>query len=172
VLKYPVALLLLSILCASTACSRSEAPENVTDGEWARASANGDDASLSHVRAAARALAQPQATVDYVAAEMEGVIMARTKSQALMHYDGYRATLTTPGERVTRITFELIEAKPAIEQLSSVFGEPREVRKGMLYEHESVATGSTIVILAEPVSMPANDASLVRRIVIEGARTR
>jgi len=172
VLKPPLALLLVSSLCASTACSRSEAPEHVADGEWARANAKGDDASLSHVRAAARALAQPQATVDYVAAEMEGVIMARTKSQALMHYDGYRATLTTPGERVTRITFELIEAKPAIEQLSSVFGEPREVRKGMLYEHESVATGSTIVILAEPVSMPANDASLVRRIVIEGARTR
>ena len=98
--------------------------------------------------------------------------MARTKSQALMHYDGYRVTLTTPGERVTRITFELIEAKPAIEQMTSMFGEPREVRKGMLYQHESVATGSTIVILAEPVSMPANDASLVRRIVIEGARTR
>ena len=124
------------------------------------------------MRAAARALAQPQATVDYVAAEMEGVIMARTKSQALMHYDGYRVTLTTPGERVTRITFELIEAKPAIEQMTSMFGEPREVRKGMLYQHESVATGSTIVILAEPVSMPANDASLVRRIIIEGARTR
>jgi hypothetical protein len=117
-------------------------------------------------------LAQPQATVDYVAAEMEGVIMARTKSQALMHYDGYRVTLTTPGERVTRITFQLVEAKPTIEQLTGLFGEPREVRKGMLYEHVSVATGSTIVILAEPVSMPADEGSLVRRIIIEGARTR
>jgi hypothetical protein len=117
-------------------------------------------------------LAQPQATVDYVAAEMEGVIMARTKSQALMHYDGYRVTLTTPGERVTRITFQLVEAKPTIEQLTGLFGEPREVRKGMLYEHHSVATGSTIVILAEPVSMPADEGSLVRRIIIEGARTR
>ena len=42
----------------------------------------------------------------------------------------------------------------------------------MLYEYESVVTGSTIVILAEPVSMPADEGSLVRRIVIEGARTR
>jgi len=110
--------------------------------------------------------------VDYVAAEMEGVIKARTKSQALMHYDGYRVTLTTPGDRVTTITFNLIEAKPTLKQLTDVFGEPQEVRKGMLYEHESVTTGSTIVILAEPVSMPADEGSLVRRIVIEGARTR
>jgi hypothetical protein len=98
--------------------------------------------------------------------------MARTKSQAVMHYDGYRVTLTTPGDRVTQIKFDLIEAKPTIEQLTDLFGEPREVRKGMLYEHESVVTDSTIVILAEPVSMPASDRSLVRRIIIEGARTR
>jgi hypothetical protein len=59
-----------------------------------------------------------------------------------------------------------------LKQLTEVFGEPQEVRKGMLYEYESVVTGSTIVILAEPVSMPADEGSLVRRIVIEGARTR
>jgi hypothetical protein len=117
-------------------------------------------------------LAQPQASVDYVADEMEGVIKARTKSQALMHYDGYRVTLTTPGDRVTQITFQLVEAKPTIKQLTDVFGEPEESPKGMLYEYESVATGSMIVILAEPVSMPADEDSLVRRIVIEGARTR
>jgi hypothetical protein len=87
-----------------------------------------------------------------------------------MHYDGYRAILTTPGQRVTRITFDLIEAKPTIEQLTDVFGTPREVRKGMLYEHVSAAAGSTILILAEPVSMPADERSLVRRIIVEGAR--
>jgi hypothetical protein len=110
--------------------------------------------------------------VDYVAAEMEGVIMARTKSQALMHYDGYRVTLTTPGDRVTQIKFDLIEAKPTISQLTELFGTPREVRKGMLYEYESVVTGSRIAILAIPVSMPADEGSLVRQIIIEGARTR
>jgi len=160
------------MLFASAACSRSEAPEHAAEGDSAQASAQGDDAALDHVRTGARALTQPEPSVEYVAAEMEGVIMARTKSQALMHYDGYRVTLTTPANRVTRITFELIEAKPTIEQLTDVFGEPREVRKGMLYEHDSPASGSTIHILAEPVSMPANEGSLVRRIIIEGARKR
>jgi len=134
--------------------------------------ARGNDDALDHVRAGARALAQPGASVDYVAAEMEGVIMARTKSQALMHYDGYRVTLTIPGDRVTQITFDLIEAKPTIRQMSDAFGESREVRKGLVYQQESAVTGATILILAEPVSMPAGEGSLVRRIVIEGARTR
>jgi hypothetical protein len=170
VLKHPrLTLLLISSLCASAACSRSEAPEHVVDGEPASA---GDDASISKVVAGARALAQPEASIDYVAAEMEGVIKARTKSQALMHYDGYRVTLTTPGDRVTTITFQLIEAKPTVKQLTDELGEPEEARKGLLYTYESATTGSTIVILAEPVSMPADEGSLIRRIVIEGARTR
>jgi hypothetical protein len=173
VLKHPrLASMFICGLLAVTACSRSESPEQVAEGESASPGAQGDDASISNVRAGAHALAQPQASVDYVAAEMEGVIKARTKSQALMHYDGYRVTLTTPGDRVTQITFQLIEAKPSIKQLTDIFGEPQQTRKGMLYEYESVTTGSTILILAEPVSMPADEGSLVRRIVIEGARTR
>ena len=169
-LKYPIAVLLASSVCALLACSRGEAPEQ---GAWNEsAGARGDDAAMDHVRAGVRALSQPDASVEYVAAEMEGVIMARTKSQALMHYDGYRVQLTTPGNQVTRITFQLIEAKPTIEQLTAVFGEPREVGKGVLYEHASAVTGANIVILAEPVSMPADERSLVRRIVIEGARAR
>ena len=171
-LKHPIALLLVSSLCAPAACSRGDAPERAAEGDSTRAGAQGDDAAVDHVRAGARALTQPEPSVEYVAAEMEGVIMARTKNQALMHYDGYRATLTTPGNQVTRITFDLIEAKPTIEQLSSVFGEPREVRKGMLYEHVSAVTGSTVAILAEPVSMPADEGSLVRRIIIERTRRR
>lgn len=166
-----LACLLLSGLCASAACSRSEAPEGEDEGS-AFATTKGDDAAISKVRAAAHALAQPQATVDFVASEMEGVIMARTKSQALMHYDGYRVTLTTPTDRVTRITFDLVEAKPTIAQLTEAFGTPQQARKGMLYEHQSAATGSTLLILAEPVSMPAGEGTLVRRIVVEGARTR
>jgi hypothetical protein len=162
--------LLLSGLCASAACSRSEAPED--EQASAFTATQGDDAAIGKVLAAARALAQPQATVDFVASEMEGVIMARTKSQALMHYDGYRVTLTTPADRVTRITFELVEAKPTMAQLTEAFGTPQQARKGMLYEHHSAATGSTLLILAEPVSMPAGEGTLVRRIVVEGARAR
>jgi len=172
VLKHPLVSLLVCALCVWTACSRSEAPEHGADGESAGANARGDDAALRHVRAGTRAMTQPGAAVDYIAAEMEGVIMARTKSQAVMHYDGYRITLTTPGGRVTQIKFDLIEAKPTISQLTELFGTPREVRKGMLYEHESVVTGSRIAILAIPVSMPADEGSLVRQIIIEGARTR
>ena len=164
-------LLLLSSLCVSAACSRSEAPENSADGDSATAGARGDDVSIDHIRAGVHAMAHPEPTVDYVAAQMEGVIMARTKSQALMHYDGYRVTLTTPTNRVTQITFQFIEAKPSVKQLTKAFGKPQAARKGMLYEYEYQPTGATILILAEPVSMPADEGSLVRRIVIEGAPT-
>jgi hypothetical protein len=56
--------------------------------------------------------------------------------------------------------------------LTKVFGSPRENPKGLLYQYEFTPTDSTIEILAEPVSMPADEDSLVGRIVIEGARTR
>ena len=114
-LKHPLVLLLACALCVLTACSRDEAREQGADDESAGANAEGDDSALRHVRAGTRALTQPGGAVDYIAAEMEGVIMARTKSQALMHYDGYRVTLTTPGDRVTQIKFDLIEAKPTIK---------------------------------------------------------
>jgi hypothetical protein len=169
-LKYPITLLLVCSVCTLAACSRSDAPERAAESKSASAGVEGDDTAIPNVLAGAHALARGQSSVDYVAAELEGVIMARTKSQALMHYDGYRVTMTAPTDRVTQITFQLIEAKPTIEQLTSVFGKPREVPKGMLYEHRSDATGSTIVVLAEPVTMPADEGSLVRRIVIEGAR--
>ncbi len=154
------------------ACSRGEAPEHGPDGEPTGAGARGDDGALRHVHAGTRAMTQPGAAVDYIAAEIEGVIMARTKSQAVMHYDGYRVTLTTRAGGVTQIKFDLVEAKPSIKQLTEMFGKPREVRKGMLYEHESVVTGARIVILAVPVSMPADEGSLARQIIIEGARAR
>lgn len=173
-LKHPrlVSFCLVSCLCASVACSRSKAPDQVVEDETASTGARGNAASIDRVKAAAHALAQPQATVDYVAAQMEGAVIARTKSQALIHYDGYRATLTTPADRVTRITFVLTEAKPSMKQLTKVFGSPRENPKGLLYQYEFTPTDSTIEILAEPVSMPADEDSLVGRIVIEGARTR
>jgi len=167
----PLLVLLIGSLLASAACSRGGTDAPAEDEDSARL-ARGNDASIDKVRAAARALAEPGPTVDYVAAEMEGVVKARTKSQALLYYDGYRATLITPGEQVTQITFDLIDAKPTVEQLTAVFGTPEDTRKGMLYRFEAHATGATILILAEPVSMPADEGSLVHRIVIEGARTR
>ena len=150
-------------------CSRDGSAE---PGDSITAVARGNDAAMNAVQSAARALAEPEPSVDYVAAEMEGVIKARTNSQALMHYDGYRVTLTTPGSRVTRIVFELTEARPRMDQLSEVFGTPEEVGRGMLYSYYAAATGSTIRILAEPVSKPATETSLVRRILIEGAHRR
>ena len=160
--------LALSLL-AFAGCSRDGGGNE--DGQSGQA-ARGNDAAISAVQAAARALAEPEPSVDYVAAQMAGVIKARTNSQALMHYDGYRVTLTTPGDRVTRIVFELSDARPSMEQLTKVFGKPEEVGRGMLYSYYAAATGATIRILAEPVSKPAIDTSLVRRILIEGARGR
>ena len=157
-------------LIVAGGCSRSEGKQ-AGEATWT-GSAKGNDAAVRIVRAGARALAQPDASVDYVAAEMEGVIGARTRSQALMRYDGYRVMLTTADDWVTRITFELTEAKPSMAQLTDAFGKPEEIGRGMLYEHRSEATGSTIRILAEPVSKPATEASLVRKIIVEGAKHR
>ncbi|MGB8330359.1 MAG: hypothetical protein WCE62_09550 [Polyangiales bacterium] len=165
-------LLLACGLFAAAACSRSDAPEQTLEDEPSAASApKADDALILRVRAAAHALSQPEPSVDYVAAEMEGVIMARTRNQALIHYDGYRATLTTPTDRVTRIVFLFTEAKPRIGQLTGEFGAPKPTGRGMLYELRSATTGAVLEILAEPVALPFNDDSLVRRIIIEGART-
>jgi hypothetical protein len=163
---------LFAVLACAAACSRSGAGGPGDDGDSAGPIVVGNDAAIERVREAARALAEPGPTVDFVAAKMEGAIKARTKSQALILYDGYRATLTTPADQVTRITFDLTEAKPTIRQLSAVFGKPEQVPKGMLYRYEAHITGATILILAEPVSLPAEEGSLVHRILIEGARTR
>ena len=172
-MKHPrLAWFLILCLAVPAACSRSEDPGQVAIDDPAAWGSEGDDSAIDTIRAGARALAEPQPTIDYVAAQMEGVIKARTKSQALMHYDGYRVTLTTPGDRVTQINVQLVEAKPTVDQLTETFGEPREARKGMLYEYKAAATGATILILAEPVSMPATGQSLVRRVVLEGAPTR
>jgi hypothetical protein len=147
-------------------CTRGETASN-EDGS-AVTSAKGDDTAVPTIRAAARALAEPDASVDYVAAQLEGVVKARTTSQALMHYDGFRVTMTTPGERVSRITFDLVERRPTVEQLSAVFGEPEEVRRGVLFEYYSEATNATIVILAETTSTPATETTPVKRAIVEG----
>ena len=156
-------------LISFAGCSR----DGAATGEGpAGQAAQGNTAAVSAVQAAARALAEPDPSVNYVAAEMAGVIKVRTNSQALLYYDGYRVTLTTPGDRVTRVVFELTQTRPSIAQLTRELGTPKEVGRGMLYEHHAEATGATIRILAEPVSKPATETSLVRRIVVEGASTR
>ena len=89
-----------------------------------------------------------------------------------MHYEGYRVTMTMARSRVTRVTFDLAEAKPSMRQLTDLFGKPKEVGRGYLYEYRTEATGAKIRILAEPVSKPATESSLARRILVEGANTR
>lgn len=172
-LKYPhLASSLLVIVCAMVACTRADSLEEIAEQQSERSGTGGSDAALDRVRAAVRAMANPDRNLDYVAAEMEGVIKARTKSQALIHYEGYRVTFITPGDQVTQVTFELIEAKPSILQMTKAFGPPSEVAKGMLYEQSSRSTGARIHILAEPGSMPAEENSLVRRIIVRRARGR
>ena len=172
-LKYPrLASSLFVIVCAMAACTRGDSLEDIAEQQAERSGPSGNDAALDRVRAAVRAMANPDRNIDYVAAEMEGVIKARTKSQALIYYEGYRVTFVTPGDQVTQVNFDLIEAKPSMRQMTAAFGPPSEVAKGMLYEQSSRSTGARIHILAEPVSMPAEENSLVRRIVVRRARGR
>ncbi len=166
-------LFLITALAAS-GCSRKE-PEGTRSGEESEEAAEENEAgkaAVRMIRAGARALAQPGASVDYVAAEMKGVIDTRTKSQALMEYDGYVVIMTTPADQVTRITFNLSTAKPTIGQLTDAFGEPEEHPKGLLYLQTTEATSSTVKILAEPDALPAKDGGLVHRVTLEGKRGR
>jgi hypothetical protein len=175
-MKYPrlaSSLLVCVYVCAAAACTRSDSLEDlVGDDDFERAGPAGDDAALGRVRAAVRAMANPDRNLDYVAAEMEGVIKARTKSQALIYYDGYRVTFMTPADQVTQVTFDLIEAKPSMRQMTEAFGEPSPVAKGMLYEQSSASTGARVQLLAEPVAMPVEEDGLVRRIIVRRARGR
>lgn len=165
--------LILFVTCVSTACTRDDSSMVLIEsGESGQTQSEGSSAALDTINNAVRALSKPGAKVDYVAAEMKGVIKVRKKTQALMHYDGYRATLVTPGYQVSRIMFDFVEAKPTVRQLNEMFGTPESVRRGMLYEHTSNTSSVKLAILAEAAAMPANENSLVRRIVIEPVRTR
>mgnify|MGYP001817481271 CR=1 FL=1 len=163
---------LLVIACAIAACTRGDSLQDMAEQEFERSAPSGNDAALGRVRAAARSMANPDRNIDYVAAEMEGVIKARTKSQALIHYDGYRVTFITPRDQVTQVTFDLVEARPSLRQMTDAFGRPSEVAKGMLYEQSFSSTGARIHILAEPATMPAEESGLVRRIIVRRARGR
>jgi len=171
VFKHPrLIVLVLSIVCTSEACTRGDSLEDLGDQRSSGTSEDGNDAALAKVSAAVRAISQPEPTVDQVAAAMEGAIKVRTKSQALIYYDGYRVIFVTPRDRVTQVTFQLVEAKPSMRQLSDVFGTPIVTDTGVIFEHSSSSTGARLHILAEPVSMPPDDRTLVQRIVVRGAR--
>ena len=172
-LKYPrLASSLLVIVCVTAACTGGDSLQDIAEQQSERSGPGASDAALDRVRAAVRAMANPNRDFNYVAAEMEGVIKARTKSQALIYYDGYRVTFVTPGDQVTQVNFDLVEAKPSLRQMTDAFGPPSEVAKGMLYEESSRSTGARVHILAEPVSMPAEENGLVRRIIVRRARGR
>lgn len=165
------AVVVLIALCA-VACSK-KAPEQDQQSVSAGTPTKGSEALLKSVQRAVRVLGKQRPTIDLVAAELEGVIMAKTTAQSLMHYKGYRIILTTPGEVVTRIVFQLDDdVRPNVLQLTDLFGKPKEMQKGLLYTRENMTTGQKINILATPVTMPAEDVTLVKRLLIEGARTR
>jgi hypothetical protein len=158
------------IAWCSIACSKND---SVEDSDQAiSGQAEGSKAALPAIQKAARVWSREQPTVDVVAAELEGVVMARTTAQAIMHYPGYRIILTTPGETVTRINFQFDDAKPSIRQLTELFGEPAPHGRGMLFKHEIKSTGQRINLLAETVSSPADESTLVKGMIIEGARIR
>ena len=172
--NYPRLVSLIVLIASSSgACTQRDSTEQLVEsGESSGSSSDGSNAALDTVSAAIRAFAQPGAKVDYVAAQMKGVIKVRKKSLALIHYEGYRASLATVGDRVTRIDFDFVEAKPSVRQLNEMFGAPREVRRGMLYSHKSSVNEAKLSILAETKDKPAEEGTLVRRLVIEGARAR
>lgn len=143
-----------------------------SDESGSGVSAEGSEEAMDRVGLAVRALGEPDPTIDYVAAHMKGVIKGRTSAQALIHYEGYRATLTTPAEIVTRIRFDFIEEQPTMAQLTEAYGVPEDAGRGWLYRHSVRATGATIRILAEPATPPATEDSPVRRILIEGEKFR
>jgi len=157
-----VVIVLLVFGAAAAGCWRGGDDASETSGPTA-----GSEEAMERVRLAARALAERDPTVDYVAAQMKGVIKGRTSSQALIHYDGYRATFTTPGDRVMRIEFDFVETKPTLGQFTAQFGAPEENPKGWLYRYDVRATGAKLRILAEPVTMPATEDTLVRRLLLE-----
>ena len=171
-LKYPRLASSLFIVCAMAACTRADSLEEIAERQSERSGPGGNDAALSKVHDAVRAMAQPDRNLNYVAAEMEGVVKERTSSQAAIDYEGYRVTFVTPGDQVTQANFDLVEARPSMRQMTEAFGPPSEVAKGMLYEQSSASTGVTMQILAEPVAMPAEESSLVRRIIVRRARNR
>ena len=75
---------LAASLIALTACSRGGGDSGDPGSpESAGALSTGNAAVAAKVRIAARALAEPEPSVEYVAAELKGVVKARTSSQGL-----------------------------------------------------------------------------------------
>ncbi|MGB5812428.1 MAG: hypothetical protein WBG86_17955 [Polyangiales bacterium] len=166
--------LTLMIVLALVGCSKNDAESSEPQsGDGSGSVVKGSDAAMPTVWEAVRVWTRQPPTIDRVAAELEGVIMARTSSQAIMHYDGYRVILTTPGDMVTRIVFQFDPGtRPTIYQFTETYGMAKEMPRGMLYTYEAPTTGQKINILARTEAMPAQESTEVLGLVIEGARVR
>ncbi|MEM7436993.1 MAG: hypothetical protein AAF436_17695 [Myxococcota bacterium] len=167
-----------ALLCAvmavgTTACSKGESPaESSATGEGSGAPVQGSNAAIPTIKQAVRVWMHDQPTVDHVAAELGGKIMARTPSQAVMHFDGYRAILTTAGDIVVRIAFHFDKAKPTLFQLTELYGKPEEVSKGALLETEVPVTGRRVRMLARTVDVPPTESTLVKGLLLDAPRAR
>jgi len=153
------------------ACSKGDGAEGAGSSA-SGAPRRGSTAAIPTIERAVRVWRQERPTVDLVAAELEGTVMAKTTAQAIMHYDGYRVILTTPGELVTRIELQFDDAKPSVGQLTDLYGKPEETKNGVLFKHERETTRQTILLFANTVTVPAEETTLIRKLLIEGERFR
>lgn len=155
---------LIAIALSLSACSKDAA-----DNEVGRsgAVAKGSDAAIPTIEEAVRVWTQEELPIDLVAAKLQGVVMAETPAQAIMHYEGFRVLLTLSGRLVNRIEFQFDDTKPSVYQLTELFGKPKEVKKGLIYT-KVLQQRVQVLMLAKPVSMPAEEATLVKQLLIEG----
>ncbi len=158
----------IALLVAS--CSKDDqdgARSGKTTGD---AGGAGSTEVMARLDEAVRVLARPDPTIDLVAARLEGRISERSAALATIQYDGYRILLITPGDLVTRIDFDLQEARPTVGQLTDVYGVPKPIRNTLLFTHEFASRDQRMNIVAEPVSSPAEPTTPVSKIVVRGAR--
>ncbi|MEM7136579.1 MAG: hypothetical protein AAF500_08380 [Myxococcota bacterium] len=171
-------IVLCALLCGfmavgTTACSKGESSsESGAIGEGSGGPVQGSDAAIPTIKQAVRVWMHDQPTVDLVGAELGGKITARTPSEAVMHFDGYRAILTTAGDIVVRIAFHFDTAKPTLFQLTELYGQPEEVSKGALLETEVPVTGRRVRMLARTVDLPPTESTLVEGLLLDAPRAR
>ncbi|MEM8609744.1 MAG: hypothetical protein AAGF92_21785 [Myxococcota bacterium] len=158
--------LALLFALAAWGCSKNDGADGASG-----AVARGSEVAMPTVDEAVRVWTQPELSLELVAAKLKGVVMSETTSQATMEYEGYQVLLKLSGRMVTRIEFLFDDTKPSVLQLVELYGKPQEVRKGMLFERV-LQERFRVRMLAVPVSMPAEDGTLVKSLLIEGGPLR
>ena len=158
----------IALALTVAACSKDESaePSDASSGV-----ATGSDVAIPIIEDAVRVWTQDHLSIDLVAAKLEGVVETETPAEAFLPYKGYRVVLTLSGRMVNRIEFQFDDTKPSVYQLTKLFGQPTEVNKGLIYTkilHERVQ----VTMLAIPVSMPAEDGTLIKQLRIEGGPLR